>query len=134
MSLRTNDVVDLTHNDGVAAAAASAQPKRKKQKTEKQRLRHVYVVIHDKEPQDSGSDYQRSAFLPSRCDTDIVGVFTSYAKAVNAAKDYLVENDYVCDDDDYSDNDDESNDEGWRERLFRNIDWTGDGWFREEEL
>ena len=44
----------------------------------------VFVVIHDKEPPDTG-DSRYSEFLPSRQDTEIVGIFYDYKKAAKNA-------------------------------------------------
>lgn len=73
----------------------------------------VYVVIHDKEPQDSGSDYRYSAFLASRQDTEIVGVYYDFSNACRAAGDYVRKTFDV--------------------HRLSGIDWEEDGWFRQED-
>lgn len=93
--------------------AAAARPNR------------VYIVIHDKEPQDSGSDYRYSAFLASRQDTIIVGVYYDYNNACHAAGDYVRETFDMYEDEDDDDSDSED--------QFSDVDWEGDGWFRREE-
>lgn len=67
----------------------------------------VYVLIHEMEPSDSGSDFRRASFLPSRFDTDIVGVYSSYRNAKKAAEKYVSTNLGVD---------------------VEEIDWLGDGW------
>lgn len=67
----------------------------------------VYVLIHEMEPSDSGSDFRRASFLPIRFDTDIVGVFSSYQNAKRAAVKYVSSNLGVD---------------------VEEIDWLGDGW------
>ncbi|KAL7497366.1 hypothetical protein ACHAWT_006378 [Skeletonema menzelii] len=85
---------------------------------------NVYIVIHDKEPQDSGSDYRYSSMLPSRQDTTIVGVFYEYSSATRAAEVY-VRNQFCYDEDEEGSDEDEG--------PFIGIDWQGEGWFRQEE-
>ena len=69
----------------------------------------VYILIHDMEPSDSGSDFRRASFLPNRFDTDIIGVYSSYQKAKRAAEKYMSTNLGVDD-------------------FDEDIDWLGDGW------
>jgi hypothetical protein len=87
----------------------------------------VYIVIHDQEPQDSGSDKNCSCFVPSRQDTKIVGVFYSYADAAYCASEY-VQDDLWAIDDGGEGEDDETDD-----FFLSNVDWTGIGYFRQEE-
>ena len=141
MSLRTSDdnVVDLTGGEEGDTAAVVQQPEAKRQKTEKNsnkiKPKDVYLVIHDKEPQDSCSDYRHSSFLPGWCDTQIVGIYTSYQKAERAAQNYLIHHELIdVDNDDASDAYDETNEnhERWRKKQFRKINWLSNGWYREE--
>jgi hypothetical protein len=44
----------------------------------------VYLVIHDGEPQDSGSDYR--SMSPARQDTEIVGIFYGIGRAVRGGR------------------------------------------------
>jgi hypothetical protein len=110
-----SDVIDLSKDDDV-----NNEPPAKRS-----RPSLIHIVIHDKEPQDSGSDYNYSAFLPSRQDTKIVGVYYSYADAVLSARDYVAAE---YDVDDQNDGDDDS-DSG----PLSNVDWIGEGWFRQED-
>jgi hypothetical protein len=116
--------------------------KRQRQETNGSALpTKVYIVIHDKEPQDSGSDYRHSMFLPSHQDTDIIGVFRNYKDAAYAAGEYVVENWDVEDEDDDDDDDDgdeeESGDKNGNNNKLKPplsyIDWMEDGWYREED-
>lgn len=74
---RAREVVDLTTDE----------PARQRRRTGD----YVYMVIHDKIPQDSGSDFEYSNSLPETQDTQIVGIFTSMALAVAAAEAYVEE-------------------------------------------
>ena len=81
----------------------------------------VFIIIHDKEPQDSGSDHVYSAALPMREDTKIVGVYYEYADAARAAKDYVANEFGVNYDDENEFN-----------APLGEIDWREQGWFRQE--
>ena len=72
---------------------------------------NVFVVIHEREPSDSGSDFGRASMLPSRFDTEIIGLYSSFRKAKRAAETYL-ENVFGDLDED----------------KLSGIDWLGDGW------
>jgi len=74
------------------------------------KLDTVYILIHEKTPQDSGSDYQFSASLPDREDTDIIGVFASLDGAIEEANDTIMSY-FEADGDD--------------------VDWTGEGFIHE---
>ena len=74
------------------------------------KLNRVYILIHEKTPQDSGSDYQFSASLPDREDTDIIGVFASLDGAIEEANDTIMS--YFEEDGD-------------------DVDWTGEGFIHE---
>jgi hypothetical protein len=125
-----SEAIDLTRDDdgdndtGRRSEQTNHQEgRRQRQRTTRPLPSSVYVVIHDKEPQDSGSDYRRSAFLPSRQDTKIVGIFYDYSSAARAAADYVV--DEFC-----LDYDEDESDDGDR---LGHIDWMDEGWYREEE-
>lgn len=77
---------------------------------------NIFVVVHDQEPSDSGSDFRRASTLPSRFDTEIIGLYSSYRKAKRAAKKYLASELDV--------------DEG---DIEDDIDWLGDGWCPSED-
>jgi hypothetical protein len=111
-----SDVIDLSKDDNVVNNEPPVKRSRPSQ---------VYIVIHDKEPQDSGSDYNYSSFLPSRQDTQIIGVYFSYADAACSAAQYVVDEFGVDDEKD----EDEDSDDG----LMSSVDWTKEGWFRREE-
>jgi hypothetical protein len=111
-----SDVIDLSRDDDDVNNEPPAKRSRPSQ---------VFIVIHDKEPQDSGSDYNHSAFLPSRQDTKIVGVYYRYEDAACSAKDYVEGKFGIYDDED----EDDDSDSG----PLSNVDWTGEGWFRREE-
>jgi hypothetical protein len=92
-------------------------------------------VIHDKETQDSGSDDRYTWFLPSRQDTEIVGVYHSYEDAACSAKDY-VEGKFGVTLDEDGDGDKGEDGDGDNESDSgpqNNVDWIGEGWFRQEE-
>ena len=140
MSLRTinDNFVELTGGDTTAA-----QPEAKRQKTEKTnkkpKRQHVWLVIHDKEPRDCYR--RRSDVLPERCDTEIVGIYTSYATAEISAENYLIRNsfvNYMEGDESYDDDDDGDSssdaEEMWRARKFATIDWLDGGWYRQEDM
>ena len=78
-------------------------------------MTHVYILIHDKEPQDSGSDYRLSQMTPARQDTEIIGVFSSYNKAERAAENYVRRKFSVS----------------WDE--LDEICWDDEGWYRMAE-
>lgn len=67
---------------------------------------YMYVLIHEMEPSDSGSDFHRASFLPNRFDIDIVGVYSSKQNASRAAVKYV--SNLGVD--------------------VEEIDWLGDGW------
>ena len=71
----------------------------------------IYILLHEMEPSDSGSDFRRASFLPNRFDTDIIGVYSSYHIAKRAAEKYVFSN--------FGSNVEE-------------IDWLGDGWHDSE--
>ena len=77
----------------------------------------VYVVIHDKEPYDSGSDYRYSAMLPARQDTDIIGIYYNYRRAAGTARDYILDMFGV----DVEDDNEQSGDDS------TGFDWEGEG-------
>ena len=120
-----SETIDLT-NDDVDAGRRSEQTshqegRRQRQRTES-RPSNVYVVIHDKEPDDSGSDYNYSAHLPDRQDTTIVGIFYEYHSAARAA------GEYVRDDLGEEEEEDEGDDDDAESRApFSDIDWRGEG-------
>ncbi len=128
-----SDTIDLTgddNNDGRRSEHNNQQQGGQRQRRRTTAPQHdvarpsnVYIVIHDKEPQDSGSDYHYSSTLPSRQDTKIIGVFYEYSSAALAAEDYVREE--FCIDEDEEDDEDEG--------PFSGIDWQGEGWFRPEE-
>lgn len=51
----------------------------------------VFIHIHDKEPQDSGSGFRFSAMLHARQDTEILAVYADEDRAMAAAEDYVFE-------------------------------------------
>ena len=131
----THETIDLTRGDGEedngrrSDQVADQEARTKLRRTSPpQALRPsaVYVVIHDKEPQDSGSDYNYSNFLPSRQDTTIIGVFYEYSSAARVAGEYV--RDTWCDDDEESNEDDDEKSMA----PLSHIDWQGEGWFRQE--
>ena len=75
---------------------------------------NIFVVFHDQEPSDSGSDFRRASILPSRFDTEIIGIYSSYRKAKRAAETYLANVFGNLDED-----------------TISGIDWLGDGWHDE---
>ena len=88
----------------------------------------VFLVIHDREPQDSGSDYRYSSTLPNRQDTEVLSVHKSYEKAARAAQEYVLDTfdgaeELECDLDD----DEEVN------AFFDGYDWKGEGFYRAEQ-
>lgn len=87
-------------------------------------------MINDGESKDSGSDFRRRHFLPLRQDTKIVGIFTSWEKAVRAAEDHVLMED-LFEPRDYVDGEEED-DETWREEL-EDVDWSDDGYFKNDE-
>ena len=121
----------------------------------KEEANRVFLVVHDKEPQDSGSDFAHSQFLPSRQDTQIVGVYSSLAKATRAARHYVLENFFVEEEDEDEDvcvgsllqTDPQERaktttaSSGCRPRPtvpdpgddLRDVDWEGEGWYREAQ-
>lgn len=134
---KMSETIDLTTRDSDDSSDDSSARKsdqtnsqegqRKRQKTSNSRPKVVYVVIHDKEPQDSGSDYRLSSFLPTRQDTEIVGIYYNYSDAARAAGEYVIGLGF-CDVDEDS-NVDESDDEG----PLSYIDWRAEGWYRQEQ-
>ena len=126
-----SETIDLTRDDnsddgGRKTDQTNHQEGQRKRKKTSSRPKSVYVIIHDKEPQDSGSDHHRSSFLPARQDTEIVGIYYDYTEAVSAAEEYVMEEFDVDEDSD----DDGSDGEG----PLSHIDWEEEGWLREEEL
>mmetsp|Transcript_5627 Transcript_5627/g.6538 ORF Transcript_5627/g.6538 Transcript_5627/m.6538 type:complete len:158 (+) Transcript_5627:81-554(+) len=91
---------------------------------QQQRPSRVFVVIHDKEPPDTGGG-RYSTFLPSRVDTEIVGVFYDYKKATKNATNYVRSTWDIWDDDDDDDDDEEVT-------PLHCVDWKGEGWYRPE--
>ena len=83
----------------------------------------VYLVIHDGEPQDSGSDYR--SMSPARQDTEIVGIFYGIGRAVRAAEVYV--QDELGGRLDHSEVGVGSC--GGIREEGEPIDWEGDGWF-----
>lgn len=75
----------------------------------------VFILVHDKEPQDSGSDYNYSSSLPATQDSVIVGVYSTQERAEKKARDYTKENFDIYDHDLYG------------------IQWQGEGWYRPED-
>ena len=111
-----SEVVDLTGDDAGRKAEhnSSDGPPKQRVRTEV-RPAKVFVVIHDQEPPGRyRSEWQR------KLNTEIVGIYYSYADACRAAGDYVLEKDMF--DQDY-DSDDETD-------PFENTDWSGEGWFR----
>ena len=110
---------------------APRSPSTKRQKAEGGASdKNVFLVIHEGVPQDTGSNYNYSDTLPETQDTQIIGIFTSYSKAVLAAEDYAesmgwleeVEEEEVV----------ELGKEMWREQL-QDIDWCSEGFYRDEQ-
>merc|ERR1712238_223007 len=83
----------------------------------------VFLVIHDKEPPETG-DSRYSEFLPSRQDTEIVGIFYDYQKAAKNATNYVRSTWDIWDDDD--------EDEDEELTPLHRVDWQGEGWYRPE--
>jgi hypothetical protein len=115
-----SDVIDLSKADDDADDDVNNEPPAKRF-----RPSQVYIAIHDKEPQDYGSDYNYSSFLPSRQDTKIVGVYYSYENVVSSATEYA-ENEFGLGEEEDEDDDSDSGPLG-------HIVWNGEGWFRREE-
>jgi hypothetical protein len=74
----SNQGVDLTHTDDEDEKKKPPTKRPKREAVVVQHPKKVYIVVHDKEPQDSGSDVYRAGFLPARQDTTIVSVHYSY--------------------------------------------------------
>lgn len=124
-----SETIDLTRDGnsddgGRKSDQTNHQEGQRKRKKTSSRPKSVYVVIHDKEPQGSGSDYH-DRFLSDRQDTEIVGIYYKYSDAAKAAGEYVMEEFDLDEDPD----EDESDDEG----PLSHIDWEDEGWFREEE-
>ena len=116
-------VIDLT-KDKSGRKAKRPSSKHDRRRAER-RPDKVFVVIHDKEPQDSGSDYRKSFFIASKEDTEIVGIYYKYKDACRAAEEYIRETfptkDHVM--------------EGYDpENPFEDIGWDDDGWLKYAEL
>lgn len=130
-----SDVIDLTRNtdDGRRSERSPQQGQRQRRRTS--RPSRVFVVIHDKEPQDSGSDHNRSAFLPSRQDTVIVGIFYEYDSAARAAGEYVRDTFDIYEDEEEEGGDGGNDDDSDEESIapLSHIDWRSEGWFRQEE-
>eukprot|EP00961_Rhodomonas_salina_P055163 741063-Rhodomonas_salina.1 len=78
----------------------------------------VYLVIHDKEPQDSGSDYNYSSCLHSRQDSEVLYVCSTQKRAEMLAKAYVEAN--LFEKDGYLGEQDD----------VECVDWMLEGWFR----
>ena len=127
-----SETIDPTNDDADAGRRSEQtshqEGQRQRQRTES-RPSSVYVVIHDKEPDDSGSDYNYSAHLPDRQDTTIVGIFYEYHSAARAAGEYV--RDELCQGDEEED-DEGDDDDAESHAPFSYIDWRGEGWYQEE--
>ena len=109
---------------------ATKAPPVKKQKTDTAD-KNVFLVIHDGEPQDTGSNHNYSDTLPNTQDTKIIGVFTSYSKAVLAAEDYAQSMDWLEEEEEEEEEEVELDKEMWRQQL-EDIDWCSDGFSRDD--
>lgn len=109
--------------------SASGPPQKRRKSVYAARPSRVYVVIHDKEPQESGSDYVYNDMLPSKQDTKIVGIYYDYKDACEAAWEY-VKCTFGIDDEDEDDDDSDS------ENQFSQaggIYWSDEGWVQEHD-
>lgn len=91
----------------------------------------VFVVIHDKEPPDAGSDYRRGPVfisIPARQNTLIVGLYYDYADAARAAGQYVQGEFDVRYWEKYIDDDEED----VFEAPLTRISWMHEGWRRQE--
>lgn len=86
----------------------------------------MWLVVHDKEPQDSGSDYRYSSTLPQRQDTEIVSAHATYNGAARAAAAYCLDNELLGACEDATEDDMEDDD------FVLGFDWTGAGMYRPE--
>jgi hypothetical protein len=112
-----------------SAAVPGSSSKRQRTGNDGSSTDKVFLVIHDREPQDSGSDYNHSNFLHNRQDTEVVSVHKSRELAVRAAQEYVLDNfdgeiDQLGID---ADDEDEVNEH------FDGYDWQGEGFYRREE-
>ena len=108
-------------------ATTAAVPKSsKRQRTGGSSSSKVFLVIHDREPQDSGSDYHYSSFLHNRQDTDVLSVHRSYDGAARAAREYV-----LCNWGEFEDLPDADDEDGVNE-YFDGYKWTGEGFYRDE--
>ena len=118
-----SEVIDLTKDEnGPKAERPSSRHERRRAE---RRPDHVYVLIHDKEPQDSGSDYRRSFFIASKEETEIIGIYYSYDDACRAAEAYIRETFATK----YH-----AMEGADPENPFEDIGWDDDGWFRYSEV
>lgn len=115
---KMSEVVDLTGDDAGRKAEhnCSDGPPKQRVRTEV-RPAKVFVVIHDQEP----PGRYRSECM-RKVNTEIVGIYYSYADACLAAGDYVLDKDMF--DEDYSSDD-------CADDPFENTDWSGEGWFRQ---
>ena len=125
--------------DAAAAAASAASLLRERDDAvrHKEEANRVFLVVHDKEPQDSGSDFAHSQLLPSRQDTQIVGVYSSLAKATRSARHYVLENslwNFFVEEEDEDDEHRPPRPIASAEDIgLRDVDWEGEGWYREAQ-
>ena len=110
-----SDVIDLTNNDSDRKVEhnSSGGPPKQRRLTEA-RPNTVFVVIHDKEPP------ERYLRIARKMDTEIIGIYYSYADACEAARDYVM------------DRWEEEEDDRWKEEDLENIEWSGEGWLYQE--
>ena len=87
-------------SSAASSAAASAASSGKRPAPPSSGPGKVWLVVHDKEPQDSGSDYRYSSTLPQRQDTEIVSAHATYNGAARAAAAYCLDNELLgaCED------------------------------------
>ena len=111
---------------GSSASASSGSSKRQRTDDGHAQPNEIFLVIHDKEPQDSGSDYAYSSFLPNRRDTEIVSAHKTLAGAKRGARKYVLDNF----ESDLGIRDLEDDDEV--DGYFCGYDWKGKGFYREE--
>ena len=109
------------------APAPSSNPPQQRQRMALAAFQEkIWLVIHDREPQDSGSDYNFSAGLPARQDTKVVSAHKTYNGAARAAAQYVLDNELISDETDATEDDMED------DAFVLAFDWMGEGVYRPE--